>query len=390
MPESVFMPTFARTGITLERGQGSTLWDDQGRRYIDFYAGIAVSSLGHGHPLLSQAIAAQAAKLIHVCNYYQTAPANRFAERLCQACGMSAVFLANSGCEANEGAIKLARKYSSDSHAGARTRILSLGGSFHGRTITTLAATGQDGFHRHFGPFTPGFGYLPANDLAALEAELAKGDVVAFMLEPIQGEGGVIPIEANYLRSAAKACAAHDVLLIVDEIQTGMGRTGSFLYSQALGVQADIVTLAKGIAGGVPCGALLCGPKLANVFGPGDHGTTFGGNPLAAAAGLVVLDELEREGFMAEVERKGRRIRQGLESFGSPLLGQVRGAGLMIGVPLACDPHLVMERALRAGCLVLCAGKDVLRILPPLTISDAEIDEGLEILRGVFAALDKE
>ncbi len=386
MSENVFMGTYARTGVVLEKGKGSILWDTNGKRYVDFFAGIAVSSLGHGHPALAAAIAEQAGKLIHVCNYYETEAAGKFARRLCSASGMARVFLANSGCEANEGAIKLARKWARQKRgdAAASMRILVLEDSFHGRTITTLAATGQEKFHKWFDPFTPGFRTIPRNDAAALKAELSSGGVIALMLEPIQGEGGVNLIDPAYLKEARSLLDAAGALLILDEIQTGVGRTGSFLAAQGLGVKPDIVTLAKGIAGGLPCGAFLCAEELAAVFQPGDHGTTFGGNPLAAAAGNVVLDVLGKPGFYEGIVKKGNRIMDAVRSWKSPVVKEVRGAGLMIGIDVTVDPHKVMDSCLERGVAVLTAGASVVRLVPPLVIADAEIDEGLEALKGAL------
>jgi acetylornithine/N-succinyldiaminopimelate aminotransferase len=387
MSEAAFMGTFARTGITLEKGRGSLLWDKDGKRYVDFFAGIAVSSLGHGHPALAAAIAEQAGKLLHVCNYYETDVANRFARRLCAASGMARVFLANSGCEANEGAIKLARKWArlKLGDIASSMRILVLEDSFHGRTITTLAATGQDKFHKWFDPFTPGFKAIPRGDIAALKAELAAGGVIGLMLEPIQGEGGVNILDSAYIAEVRKLLSAAGALLILDEIQTGVGRTGTFLAAQGLGLKADIVSLAKGIAGGLPCGALFCAEDLAAVFEPGDHGTTFGGNPLAAAAGNVVLDVLSSPGFYAEIVRKGNNIMETVRGWNSPIVKEVRGRGLMIGIEVTADPHKVMDSGLKRGVAVLTAGSSVVRLVPPLVITDAEIDEGLAALKGALA-----
>jgi acetylornithine/N-succinyldiaminopimelate aminotransferase len=390
MAESAFMDTFARTGIVLDRGAGSILWDRDGKRYVDFFAGIAVSSLGHAHPGLTAAIAAQAGKLIHVCNYFETDTANRFARRLCTASGMARVFLANSGCEANEGAIKLARKWARLKHGdkAAGTHILVIDDSFHGRTITTLAATAQEKFHTWFDPFTPGFKAIPRNNLDALRAALLGGGVIGLMLEPIQGEGGVNVIDPDYLKAARELTRRAGALLILDEIQTGVGRTGSFLAAQGLGLEADIVSLAKGIAGGLPCGAFLCSEELAGVFQPGDHGTTFGGNPLAAAAGNAVLDVLESPGFYSEVRRKGHKIMETVRAWGSPIVKEVRGAGLMVGIDVSVDPHRVMDAGLERGVAVLTAGSSVVRIVPPLVITDEEIDEGLAALKAALAACE--
>ncbi|MDR2483467.1 MAG: aminotransferase class III-fold pyridoxal phosphate-dependent enzyme, partial [Treponema sp.] len=275
----VFMNTYQRLPVTFVRGEGSWLEDGQGKRYLDFTAGIAVNCLGHGYPPLVKAIAEQAAKFNHVCNYYQSDVAAAFAEKLAAACapaGMRTVFLGNSGAEANEGACKIARKYSLRKYGPGRHTIITLKGSFHGRTITTLAATGQEKFHQDFGPFTEGFRYIPPGDVEALDRAL-DSTVCGLFIEAVQGESGIRPQEPRYIEAAARYCAERDILLMFDEIQCGVGRTGTFLACEAYGVKPDAVTLAKGLCGGVPAGAVLAGEKAAGVLGPGDHGSTFGG-----------------------------------------------------------------------------------------------------------------
>jgi acetylornithine/N-succinyldiaminopimelate aminotransferase len=374
------MNTYKRMGLVLVRGSGSTVEDEEGKKYLDFTSGIGVNSLGHAHPKLVAAIAEQAGKIIHTCNYYQSREAIELSDALCARTGMDAVFLCNSGAEANEGAIKIARKCGET--RGAST-VVTLHGSFHGRTIATLAATGQDKFHEHFGPFPAGFAYVQAEDKAALDAVLDKS-VCALMLEPIQGESGVLPLSAGYLRYAAKLCAERGILFIADEVQCGVGRTGSFLASSCAGIRPDIVTLAKGLAGGVPVGAVLARGEAATILKPGDHGTTFGGNPLAAAAGRVVLAELGASGFLEGVAKKGERILGTVLSWKHPAVIQARGAGLMIGIVVSVSPDKVKELCIAHGLLVLTAGSDVVRLLPPLVITDAEIDRGLAILRDVL------
>jgi acetylornithine/N-succinyldiaminopimelate aminotransferase len=376
------MDTYKRTGLVFVRGSGSTLEADDGRIFLDFASGIGVNSLGHGHPALTQAIAAQAARLIHVSNYYQSREALAFAEELCERSGMDAVFLCNSGAEANEGAIKIARKRGAAISPG-KTTIVTLRGSFHGRTIATLAATGQDKFHEQFGPFPPGFEYVEPGDAAALDAALGA-ECCALLLEPIQGESGVVPVGDDYLRLAARLCAERGILLIADEVQCGVGRTGTFLASSRAGVRPDIVTLAKGLAGGVPIGAVLARGEAAKVLGRGDHGTTFGGNPLAAAAGAVVLGELGAPGFLDGVSRKGARIIEAVRSWSHPLVKEVRGRGLMIGIVVTCPPDRVKELCIERGLLVLTGGSDVVRLLPPLVMAEAEIDRGLVLLRNAL------
>jgi acetylornithine/N-succinyldiaminopimelate aminotransferase len=373
------MNTYKRTGLVFVRGSGSTLETEDGKQYLDFTSGIGVNILGHGNAALAAAIAWQAARLIHVSNYYQSREAIEFSEELCARTGMDAVFLCNSGAEANEGAIKIARKHGA-SKGASRTTVVTLQGSFHGRTIATLAATGQDKFHEQFGPFPAGFSYVPPEDGAALDAALST-DVCALMLEPIQGESGVLPLSEGYLRLAAKLCAERGILLIADEVQCGVGRTGSFLASARSGLRPDIVTLAKGLAGGVPVGAVLARGEAAKVLGRGDHGSTFGGNPLAAAAARVVLTTLGSPGFLESVSKKGERIIETLRSWKHPLIKEVRGVGLMIGVVVSVPPDKIKELAISRGLLVLTAGADVVRLLPPLVITEGEIDRGLSLLK---------
>jgi acetylornithine/N-succinyldiaminopimelate aminotransferase len=378
-----FMNTYKRTGLSFERGFGAKLYSDDGREFIDFTAGIGVNSLGHGHARLVKAIAEQAAKLIHVSNYFQTKVSMTLAEELTRTTGYDKVFFCNSGAEANEGLIKIARKYGS-AKAPDKNVIITLMGSFHGRTVTTVTATGQDKFHQYFGPFTPGFVYVPANDIAALDAALTP-QVCAFIFEPIQGEGGVNPLDANYLKAAEKLCKARDVLFVADEVQTGVGRSGAFFACEKLGVRPDMTSVAKGLAGGVPIGAVLARGACADTLQPGDHGTTFGGNPLAAAGACVVLSELATPGFLAEVTRKGAKIRNGVDSWKHPLVKETRGMGLMLGIGVTVPPGDVVTACRNLGLLALTAGEDTVRLLPPLVITDDEIEKGLSILH---AALD--
>jgi acetylornithine/N-succinyldiaminopimelate aminotransferase len=385
MIEDKTMDTYKRTGVVLVRGSGSTLEDENGKTYIDFTSGIGVSSLGHAHPALVKTIAEQAARLIHVSNYYQTREAAQLSVELCAAAGMDAVFLCNSGAEANECAIKIARKWGEGRgpKGASKSRIVTLIGSFHGRTVTTLAATGQEKFHAHFAPLTPGFSHVPANDTAALDAALAD-DVCALMIEPLQGESGVVPLDDRYIEQAARLCAARGVLFIADEIQCGFGRTGSFLAIDRLGIKPDVVTMAKGLAGGIPIGAALARGEAARVLGKGDHGTTFGGNPLAAAAARTVLATLLSPHFLDSVARKGGRMLSVIQSWKHPLVLEVRGRGLMIGIVVSIAPDTVKMKCIEKGLLVLTAGENVVRLLPPLVIGDEEIDRGLEILRKVL------
>jgi acetylornithine/N-succinyldiaminopimelate aminotransferase len=392
----VFMNTYHRLPVVFTQGKGSWLFDEDGGMYLDFSSGIAVNCLGHAWPPLVKAISEQAERLIHICNYYQSDVSAAFAEKLVAACaggGMKKLFLANSGAEANEGACKIARKYSLKKYGPGRHRIVTLEGSFHGRTITTLSATGQEKFHKDFGPFTEGFAHVPGGDIAALDRALDKNTVAGFLLEAVQGESGVIPQTEAYIEAAARFCEERDILLMFDEIQCGLGRTGSFLafeqYRLADGgtVKADIVTLAKGLCGGIPAGAVLAGEKVMDVFEAGDHGSTFGGNPLAAAAGLEVLATVSDPAFLAEIRRKGDWIISTLRSWKHPHVRAIRGRGLMTGIDISVDARPFLEAAIRRvslekpGLLLLSAGPKTLRLLPPYTISDAEINVGLEIIR---------
>lgn len=382
-----FMNTYKRTGLVFDHGKGATLYTDDGAEYIDFTAGIGVNSLGHAHPALVAAIAEQAAKVIHVSNYFLTDVSIQVAEQLCSMAGFDKVFFCNSGAEANEGLIKIARKYGSSKNPD-KNLIVTLKGSFHGRTVTTVTATGQDKFHKFFGPFTPGFIYVEANDLAALDAALTD-KVCAFIFEPIQGEGGVNPLDQGYLKAAEKLCRERDILFVADEVQTGIGRPGAFLACMKMGIEPDMAGLAKGLAGGVPIGAVVARGPCAEVLQPGDHGTTFGGNPLAAAAARVVLGELSRPDFMAEVERKGEKIRAAVRSWKNPLVKEVRGMGLMIGIGVTSPPGEVVTACRAKNLLVLTAGDDTVRLLPPLIITDREIDRGLAILKSVLDEMAK-
>jgi acetylornithine/N-succinyldiaminopimelate aminotransferase len=382
------MDTYKRTGLVFVRGAGAVLEAEDGKQYLDFTSGIGVNCLGHGNVALADAIARQAARLIHVSNYYQSREAIEFSEELCALTKMDAVFLCNSGAEANEGAIKIARKHGESRGAG-RTTIVTLRGSFHGRTLATLAATGQDKFHEHFGPYPAGFAYVEPGDEGALDAALGP-EVCALMLEPIQGESGVLPLAEGYFRRAARLCGERGILLVADEVQCGVGRTGSFLASARAGIKPDVVTLAKGLAGGVPVGAVLARGEAAKVLARGDHGSTFGGNPLAAAAARVVLSTLGAPGFLERVEAKGARIMETVRAWKHPIVKEVRGLGLMIGIAVEGTPDRVKELAISRGLLVLTAGSDVVRLLPPLVISDEEIDRGLALLRGIFDAVEAE
>lgn len=378
------MHTYNRFPLALDHGEGAMLYDTEGKAYVDMTAGIGVNCLGHNYAPLVEAVSKQAAKLMQASNLFYTEPLVRAASQLTKASGMSKVFFANSGAEANEGMLKLARKYSADKYGAGRGKVLTLLQSFHGRTLATLKATGQEKFHQHFGPFPEGFDYIKPNDIADLKAH-ADASVCAVMMEMVQGEGGVAPLEKTYVQEAAAYCAAHDILFLVDEVQTGIGRTGSFFAYEQYGVKPDLVSAAKGLGGGVPIGAVLAAEKCASVFGPGDHGTTFGGNPLSTAAADVVLSVVAEPAFLKEVKEKGDWMMAQIEALHAPHVRAVRGLGLMIGVQLDTTELAPFVTKLRErGVLVLTAGKDVIRLLPPLVITKAELQQALDAMKEVF------
>ena len=373
------MQTYGRFDVDLDHGSGATLYDLAGREYIDFSSGIGVNSVGYAHPKWVKAVADQAGKLAHISNLFYSQPYARLAEQLCRRAGMADAFFANSGAEANEGIIKLARKYSFDKYGKGRGTIITLKNSFHGRTITTLTATGQEVFHNYFFPFIDGFRYAEANNMESV-AQVAGHDVCAVMLELVQGEGGVLPMDQDFVHELAVLCAERDWLLLVDEVQTGVGRTGTLFAFQQYGILPDAVSFAKGIAGGLPMGGFMAGEKCRDVLGPGTHATTFGGNPICAAAALAVLDILD-EDTLAQVKEKGNYLRTRIEGMGLDCLGATRGLGMMIGVEVT-GGHTNKELAAKLidnGLLVLTAGK-ALRLLPPLVITWEELDKGLEIM----------
>ncbi|HHV50866.1 MAG TPA: aspartate aminotransferase family protein [Clostridiales bacterium] len=371
------MQTYSRFNVAVESGKGSVVFDNNGKPYIDFGSGIGVNSLGYSDPEWVEAVKNQAEKLAHISNLYYNEVQISFAARLCKMAGMARVFLGNSGAEANECAIKLARKYSFDKYGAGRPAIISLRNSFHGRTVTTLSATGQDVFHQYFFPFTEGFEFVDAGDIEGLKS-IINSQTCAVMLECIQGEGGVVPLEPEYVQKVRELCDQNDLLLIIDEVQTGAGRTGKFLAFEHYGIKPDIVTMAKGLGGGLPIGACLCNEKLSGVLTSGTHGSTFGGNPVACAGANVVLNRLSSEGFLDGVAKKGEYIRSRVKSMQN--VKSVRGMGLMIGIELVNgEAKGIAAKCLQKGLLVLTA-KTLVRLLPPLTITFDEIDKGLEIL----------
>lgn len=379
------MNTYGRFPIALDHGEGATVWDVEGKKYIDLGSGIGVNCMGYNNQTIIDAITNQAHKLMHVSNLFTTEPMIQVAKKLVEKTHLNGkVFFANSGAEANEGAIKLARKYSFDKYGEGRYKIVTLVNSFHGRTVTTLKATGQDRFHNYFFPFTEGFDYAVANDFDSVRRK-ADEMTCAIMMELVQGEGGVLPLEAEFVKQVEAFCREKDILLIIDEVQTGIGRTGSLFCFQQYGIRPDVVTMAKGLGGGVPIGAVLAAESCSNVLTPGTHATTFGGTPLVCAAANAVLDTVGDGQFLAQVKEKGEYLKNGILSIGSPNILGVRGIGLMLGIIVEDGKHTVYaNRLIEKGVLALTAGKNAVRLLPPLTISKEEMDEALTIMKEVF------
>lgn len=371
--------SYGRFDVVLTKGKGSTAYDENGKEYIDFGSGIAVNSFGFCDDEWKKAVEEQLNKLQHTSNLYYTEPCADLAKLLCEKSEMKKVFFGNSGAEANEGAIKFARKYSADKYSSNRHTIITLINSFHGRTITTLAATGQDHFHHDFLPLTDGFKYCPANDIEKLN-ELATDDVCAIMFECVQGEGGVNNLDAAFVKEIAKIAKVKDILIIVDEVQTGNGRTGKYFAYQNYGITPDIVTTAKGLAGGLPIGAVLFGDKVKDTVTPGSHGSTFGGNPICAAGAISIITRIDDD-FLSEVCKKSEYIINKLKEIKG--VKSVSGMGLMLGVETDKDAKDITNECLEKGLLVLTA-KTKIRLLPALNISYKEIDKGLKILKEVI------
>ena len=379
--------SYGRLEPVMTRGEGVYLYDQDDKKYLDFTSGIGVSCLGYGNKKWIATTTAQLNKLVHSSNIFYNEPCVELAKKLTEAAGMKKVFFSNSGAEANEGAIKLARKYSFDKYGEGRNTILTLIQSFHGRTITTLKATGQEKFHQYFYPFTEGFNYVKANDIEDFKSKLTS-DVCAIMLEAIQGEGGVIPLNKDFVQEVVKICNEKDVLVIFDEVQCGIARTGKLFGFENFDVKPDIVTVAKGLGAGLPIGGFLCNEKAQDVFHPGDHGSTFGANPVVCSGALVVLDELCNESSYKEIAQKGAYVRELVEKANNPKVVDVRGMGLMLGIKVTCTPSLVQKECIKKGLLVLTAGKDVVRLLPPLVISKDELKQGIDILLDVLSNIE--
>ncbi|MCA9599732.1 MAG: acetylornithine transaminase [Myxococcales bacterium] len=380
-------PNYRQPPLVMARGKGSVLWDSAGKRYLDLYAGIAVSTLGHNHEKLVAAITAQAQKVIHLSNYYYNEPNVLLAERLCQATGMARAFFCNSGTEAMEAMLKLARRHFFAAGQTERYRVIAFQSSFHGRTLGALAVTGQDKYREGFGPL-PGVTHVPYGDVEAVKQAMGP-DVAAILFEPIQGEGGVLPAPEGFAAALRRIADEHGALLLADEIQTGVGRTGRFLSVQHEGVTVDALTLAKGLAGGVPIGAMLCGAHLADALPPGSHGTTFGGNPLASAAALAVLQVMEEDKLIEHAAHMGAHLAVRLAELAKKherLVATSRGRGLLQALVLrdGVDARGIVAALRDAGVLITIAGGQGLRLSPPLIITKAELDEGLALIDDVL------
>jgi acetylornithine/N-succinyldiaminopimelate aminotransferase len=379
------MHTYARLPVAFERGEGVWLFDEAGRRYLDALAGIAVNTLGHNHPRLVRAIAEQAGRVIHTSNLYRVPRQEALGDRLAALSGMSEAFFCNSGCEANEAAIKLARKYSRDTFGPERYEIITAAESFHGRTMATVSATGQEKVQKFFDPLLHGFRHVPFNDPAALAAAITP-NTCAVMLEPIQGEGGVNVPDPGYFREVRRLCDEHRLLLIFDEVQVGMGRTGTLFAYEHFGVTPDIMTLAKALAGGAPIGTMLARERYAAAFTPGTHGSTFGGNPLVTAAALATVRTILEEGLLNRTEEIGEYLVGELERLKErfPFVREVRGIGLMIGMSLTIPGGDIVRKGHERGVLLNVTHDTVLRFVPPLVVTKQEIDRMIAVLTGIF------
>jgi acetylornithine/N-succinyldiaminopimelate aminotransferase len=392
------MTTYARYPIALERGTGCRVWDTDGREYLDFVAGIATCTLGHAHPVMVKAVTEQIQTLHHVSNLYYVPQQGALAKWLVEHSCADRVFFCNSGAEANEGAIKLARKYAHEVRQIADPVIITAHASFHGRTLATVTATGQPKYQKSFSPLVPGFHYVTYNDIAALEAALDELDsnepcVAAIMLEALQGEGGVRPGDRAYFQRVRQLCDERGILLILDEVQVGMGRSGQLWGYENLGIEPDIFTSAKGLGGGIPIGAMLC-KSFCNVFHPGDHASTFGGNPFACGVALAVCETIERENLLANVRDRGEQLREGLRAIAQKFsnhIAEVRGWGLINGLEIKADSPLtspeIVKVTMANGLLLVPAGPKVVRFVPPLIVSEAEINQALKAVEQAFASL---
>ena len=376
------MPTYGRLPIALSHGEGAYVWDTEGRRYLDGLSGIAVNTLGHNHPKLVAALQDQVTKMIHSCNYYQVPLQEELARLLVERSGLTNAFFCNSGLEANEAALKIARKFGHDKGIH-RAEVIVCERAFHGRSIATLSATGNPKIHAGFEPLVEGFVRVPFNDIAALEETVATHpNVTAIFMETIQGEGGITPARIDYLQAARRVCDDKGILLMLDEVQCGMGRTGKWFAYQWAGIQPDVMPLAKGLASGVPIGAVVCGPKAANVLQAGNHGTTFGGNPLAMRAGVTTIQVMEEEQLLSQADHVGKHLMAALKHELGDVKGvkEIRGEGLMIGVELDRPCGVILTRAMEAGLLLSVTADTVVRLLPPLIFTTEQADDLVVIL----------
>lgn len=389
--QAILTPNYRPAPVVFSHGEGARLWDLAGKQYLDFAAGIAVCALGHAHPALTESIQAQAAKLLHVSNLYFNQPSIELGEKLCQLCFADRVYFANSGAEANEAAMKLARRHMQSVRGEERSQIVTTYQSFHGRTWAAISATGQPKYHQGFAPLVPGFVHVPYNDLDAMASAIST-DTCAVLVEPIQGEGGIIVADPGYLRGLRKLCDDVGALLIFDEVQTGVARTGNWFAHQHDDVAPDIMSLAKGLGGGVPIGAMLCTEEVAGGFQPGVHASTYGGNPLVCAASLSVLETIEQESLLSHAIEKGRALENALQRIVDRFDAcyEVRGRGLMRGIgvdPDALDRTAVMVAARDQGLLITTAGKDAFRLVPPLVITESDIEQAERILTDAISSV---
>ena len=381
------LPNYARADLAFERGEGAWLWTVDGRRFLDFGSGIATASLGHGHPHLVKAIAEQAAKVIHTSNLYRIPQAERLAQRLVDASFADSAFFCNSGAEANEGMIKMMRRAMSDAGKPEQFRIICFEGAFHGRTLATLAATGNQHYMQGFGPPVDGFDHVPFNNMNAVRNAIGPA-TCGIIVEPVQGEGGVRPADMQFLRDLRAVCDEYGIILGMDEVQSGIGRTGKLFAHEWSGITPDVISSAKGIGGGFPLGAVLAKEAFAKALKPGTHGTTFGGNPLACAAGNAVLDVVLAPGFLEDVERKGRKLRAELNKIVAEfptVFVDARGLGLLLGMKAAIPVAGVQAACVEQGLMAITAGDNVLRLAPPLVVTDADIDQAIGMLRAAAA-----
>ncbi|TET27596.1 aspartate aminotransferase family protein [Candidatus Aerophobetes bacterium] len=384
MDKKYVMQSYSRIPLVIDKGKGVRVWDKEGREYLDFISGIGVNAIGHCHPEILRALTHQAKRLLHCSNLYYIEPQANLARALCEVSFADKVFFSNSGAEANEAAIKLARRWGK----GKRYEIITMKESFHGRTLTTLRATAQTKYQKGFGPFPPGFKYSPFNDLERLKERVSE-KTCAIMLEPIQGEGGIRMASEDFMEGVWEICRGKRILLILDEIQCGLGRTGKMFAYQHYGIEPDIMTLAKPLAGGLPMGATLAKEEVASLFKPGDHASTFGGNPLVSSAALAFLKVMEEENLVKKAEERGEYFGERLKELKAKysFIKEIRGKGLMRGIELEFEGKGVVEKCRYQGLLINCTAKKVLRFLPPLTVKEEEIDQAVDILQGAFEEL---